>query len=558
MSKRLLVIGAVAAGTKAAAKARREHPDWDITVLEKGSDISYAGCGLPYFIGGVIRERRQLVVRTPEYFLREYGIKVLTGHEAISVDIGSKSVLARDLSTGEDKTFPYDTLVIATGATPVVPPVPGINLPGVHTVRRIADAEEIAGALGGQAGKAAERAVVVGGGMIGLEVAENLRARGLEVAVVELTSQVLPGFDPEMAALIEAALRANGVEVYTGEGVSSFAAGPGGRLAKAVTPSREIPCDLAIWATGVRPNTALAKAAGIELGPTGAIKVDDNMRTSVPDVFAVGDCAENKNLLTGKPAWYPMGSTANKMGRIAAMNLEADREEAPVLPGVLGTTVLKVFSTSAAKTGLSEKAAREEGFEVVTAVVPASDRAHYYPGYRMIVTKLVVDAPTHRVLGAQVVGEGVVDKPIDIIATAITLGGTVDDLAVLDLAYAPPFSMAMSSTIVAANVALNKLTGKMIGISPEVLRERMGDPDLQIVDVRTDAEVAMGAIPGSVHIPLSQLAQRIEELDRSKTQVLVCKVGLRAYLAANVLRAAGFEKAAILDGGMVAWRFEVQ
>jgi len=558
MSKRLLVIGAVAAGTKAAAKARREHPDWDITVLEKGSDISYAGCGLPYFIGGVIRERRQLVVRTPEHFLKEFGIKILTGHEATSIDVKSKSVVAKDLTTGEDKSFPYDTLIIATGATPVVPPVPGIDLPGVHTVRSITDAEQIAGALAGRAGKIAERAVVVGGGMIGLEVAENLKARGLEVAVVELTSQVLPGFDPEMAALVEEALRANGVDVYTGEKVTSFAAGPDGRLSKAVTSSREIPCDLAIWATGVKPNTALAKAAGIELGPTGAIKVDDNMRTSVPDVFAVGDCAENKNLLTGRAAWYPMGSTANKMGRIAAMNLEEDGDEAPFLPGVLGTAVLKVFSTSAAKTGLSEKAARDEGFDVVTVLVPASDRAHYYPGYKTIVTKLVVDAPTHRVLGAQVVGEGVVDKPIDIIATAISLGGTVDDLAVLDLAYAPPFSMAMSSTIVAANVALNKLTGKMSGISPEALKERLGDPDLQIVDVRTDAEVATGMIPGSVHIPLSQLAQRIEELDRRKTQVLVCRVGLRAYLAANILRAAGFEKAAILDGGMVMWRHGVQ
>jgi NADPH-dependent 2,4-dienoyl-CoA reductase/sulfur reductase-like enzyme/rhodanese-related sulfurtransferase len=558
MSKKLVVIGAVAAGTKAAAKARREHPDWDITVLEKGNDISYAGCGLPYFIGGVIPERRQLVVRTPEHFLREFGIKVLTGHEATSINVESKTVTARDLSTGEAKSFPYDTLIIATGATPVIPPVPGIELPGVHTVRSIADAEAITGALGGEAGKAAERAVVVGGGMIGLEVAENLKARGLHVSVVELTSQVLPGFDPEMAALVEAALRANGVEVYTGEKVTSFEVGPSGRVAKAVTSSREIPCDLAIWATGVKPNTALARNAGIELGPTGAIKVDDNMRTSVDSVFAVGDCAENKNLLTGKAAWYPMGSTANKMGRIAAMNLDGEVDEAPILPGVLGTSVLKVFSVSAAKTGLSEKAARDEGFDVVTVLVPASDRAHYYPGYKTIVAKLVVDAPTHRVLGAQVVGEGVVDKPIDIIATAISLGGTVDDLSVLDLAYAPPFSMAMSSTIVAANVALNKLEGKVSGISPEDLRERLGDPDLQIVDVRSDAEVAAGKIPGSIHIPLSRLAERLEELDRSKTQVLVCRVGLRAYLAANTLRAAGFEKAAILDGGMLMWRDEVQ
>ena len=556
MPKRLVVIGAVAAGTKAAAKARREHPDWEITVLERDYDISYAGCGLPYFIGGIIREREELVVRTPEYFRSAFGIDVLTGHEATSIDTSSKKVLAKDISSGEEKEFPYDTLVIATGASPLVPPVPGINLPGVHTVRRVTDAERIVGVLDAKSPKA-QRAVVVGGGMIGLEVAENLRARGLDVSVIELTGQVLPGFDPEMAALVQAALENGGVQVLCGERVTAFEAGPQGGLAKAVTSSGSLDCDLAVWATGVRPNAGLARAAGIEIGPTGAIKVDCNMRTSVQDVFAVGDCAENRNLLTGKPAWYPMGSTANKMGRIAALNLEEGTCEGPALAGVLGTTVLKVFSVNAAKTGLSEKAAREEGFHVVTVLVPANDRAHYYPGYKMIVTKLVVDAATHRVLGGQIVGEGVVDKPIDVIATAISLGGTVEDLASLDLAYAPPFSMAMSSTTVAANVALNKLTGKVTGVGPAYMHAMLGEPGIQVVDVRTGDEVEMGRIPGSLHIPLSELPQRIEELDRSKQQVLVCRVGLRAYLASNILRDSGFEKVSILDGGMITWHYGI-
>ena len=558
MPKRLLVIGAVAAGTKTAAKARREHPDWDITVLERGHDISYAGCGLPYFIGGIIRERKELVVRTPDYFKSAFEINVLTGHEATRIDTASKAVTAKNLESGQEKVFPYDTLVLAMGASPVVPPVPGINLPGVHTVRRVTDAEGIVRELAGQTGTSTLKAVVVGGGMIGLEVAENLAARGLSVSVVELTEQVLPGFDPEMAALVKDALEQSGVQVFCGEKVAAFEANAEGRLARAVTSMRSLDCDLAVWATGVRPNSGLAKAAGIEIGPTGAIAVDNNMRTSAQDVFAVGDCAENRNLLTGKPAWYPMGSTANKMGRIAALNLEQGAEEGPALTGVLGTTVLKVFSVNAAKTGLSEKAARDEGFDAVTVLVPANDRAHYYPGYKTIVTKLVVDTATHRVLGAQIVGEGVVDKPIDVIATAISLGGTVDDLAGLDLAYAPPFSMAMSSTTVAANVALNKLTGKVAGIGPNDLHSMLGSVDLQVIDVRTPAEVVLGRISGSVHIPLSELAERIEEVDKSKQQVLVCRVGLRAYLASNILKAAGFQRVFILDGGMTTWPYGVE
>lgn len=561
MATKLVVIGGVASGTKTAAKARREHPDWEITVLEKGQDISYAGCGLPYFIGGVIKERSELVVKTPGYFKDAFGIDVLTGYEALKIDVQAKTVLAKDLASETERTFPYDYLVLATGASPVVPPVPGITLPGVYTLRRVVDAEAIKNAAeaarrSGNAGPL--KAVVVGGGMIGLEVAENLAERGLDVSVIELTDQVLPGFDPEMASMVQKSLEEHGVKVYAGEGVSSFEKGEDGRLSNAVTSKRSLPCDLAIWATGVRPNTELARAAGIETGPTRAIRVDGNMQTSVPGVYAVGDCAENLNLITGKPVWYPMGSTANKTGRIAAMNLTAPAGSAPAQKAVLGTTVLKAFSVNAAKTGLSEKAARDEGYDVVTVLVPANDRAHYYPGYKSIVTKLVVDAKTHRVLGGQVVGEGVVDKPIDVIATTITLGGTVDDLTDMDLAYAPPFSMAISSTAVAASVALNKIQGKVGGIDPLTLKKRLGDEDMQVVDVRTDAEVMLGMIPGAAHIPLSEIAERAGELDPGKQQVLVCKVGLRAYLASGILRSKGFSRAVILDGGMTCWPYETE
>ncbi|QUL98968.1 MAG: FAD-dependent oxidoreductase [Candidatus Fermentithermobacillus carboniphilus] len=566
MSKKLVVIGGVAAGAKAAAKARREHPDWEIVVLEKGEDISYAGCGLPYFIGDVIKEREELVVRTPEYFKDAFNIDVLVHHEATRVDVDKKEVCAKDLVTGEEKVFPYDKLVIATGASPVKPRVPGIDLPGVFTLRTVSDAEGIRRALLPKDSPRGMKGVVVGGGMIGIEVAENLKLRGLDVTVVELTDQVLPGFDFEMARLVQKHMEEKGVRVLTGEKVESIEKGEDGKVATVITSQRRIPCDVVIWATGVRPDTSLPKGAGIELGPTGAIKVNENMETSVKDVFAVGDCAENVNLITQKPAWYPMGSTANKMGRIAALNLEPDRvlgEEGgaktrPGLKGVLGTTVLKVFDMNAAKTGLSEAQARAEGFDVETVLVPANDRAHYYPGYRMIVTKLVADKKTGRILGAQVVGDGVVDKPIDIIVTAITLGARVEDLQNLDLAYAPPFSMAMSSTIVAANVMMNKLTGRVKGIDPVTLKRRLGDENLQIVDVRTPAEIVLGTIPGAIHIPLNELSSRCGELDRSKEQVLVCKVGLRAYLGSLILKNKGFENVKILDGGMTVWPYEIE
>lgn len=561
MGKKLVVIGGVAAGTKAAAKARREHPDWEITVLEKDTDISYAGCGLPYFVGDVIKSRQELVVRTPEYFKSVFDIDVLTGHEAVRIDTVNKIVSALELSTGRMKELPYDKLIIATGALPVLPPVPGIRLPGVFAVRNVRDAEKIRSALAeGEPGP--QRAVVVGGGMIGVEMAENLRARGLSVAVIELADQILPGFDLEIAMMVQRHMEKHGVQVYTGERVLSLEAGESGRVSAAVTTKRTLPCEIVVWATGVKPNTSLAKEAGIELGPTGAIKVDRYMQTSAKDVFAVGDCAESVNLITGKPAWYPMGSTANKMGRIAALNLEPENgDERGALrsfPGVLGTTILKVFDVAVAKTGLSEAGARAEGFDPVTALVPANDRAHYYPGHRRIITKLIADRTTRRVLGAQIVGEGVVDKPIDTIATAITFGARVEDLQNLDLAYAPPFSMALSSTIVAANVLMNKIEGRFEGIDPIGLKQRLGSPDIQIVDVRTEAETLMGMIPGAIHIPLDQLRERANELDRAREQVLVCQVGLRAYLASIILKAAGFERVKVLDGGMTAWVFDVQ
>lgn len=556
MSKKLVVIGGVAAGTKAAAKAKREHPDWEVTVLEKGKDISYAGCGLPYYIGDVIKERKEVVVKTPAELKAWLGIDVLTEHEALKVDTAAKEVTVLDKKTGETKIFPYDKLIFATGAVPFVPPVPGIDLPQVYTVREVSDADAIRERLDKGL---VRRAVVVGGGFIGLEVAENLVLRGVETTLVELLDQVLPGFDPELAILVQKHLEEHGLTVITGDKITSFVADESGNLKAAITPTREIPCDLAVWATGVRPNTRLAAEAGVELGPTKAIKVNEYMETNIPDVYAVGDCAENVQLVTGKPAWIPMGSTANKMGRVAALNLDGGADK-DALRGVVGTTVVKLFDIKAGKTGLSESMAKKEGYDVESVLVPAHDRAHYYPGNHLILVKLVADKATHRVLGGQVVGEGVIDKPIDVLATAITLGAKVEDLAKLDLAYAPPFSTAMPPVVTAANVLLNKLTGRLSGIKPQELKARLdaGEGDLEIVDVRKDEEVLLGKIPGAKHIVLDEIEARADEIDRNKEVVLVCKVGLRGYLAALKLKAKGFPRVTVLEGGMTAWPYATE
>ncbi|HHW03187.1 MAG TPA: FAD-dependent oxidoreductase [Thermoanaerobacterales bacterium] len=552
MKQRLVVIGGVASGTKTAAKAIRENPDLEITVITEEDYISYAGCGLPYYIGNVIRDKKHLTVMNPEKF-KEKGITVLLHTRAEKIIPSQKVVKAKDMVTGEEKEFPYDKLVLATGAKPIVPPIPGIELKNVYVLRSVTDAFKIRDAVEKEGIK---KAVVVGGGFIGLEVAENLTLRGVKVTLVELLDQILPNFDKEIALLAEKHLKEKGVEVFTSEKALSIE-GKDGKATALLTDKRKIDADMVLLSIGVKPDTQLAAGAGIELGIKGAIKVNENMETNIHDIYAVGDCAENINLVTGKPAWFPMGSTANKMGRVAALNLYPKGEKES-LEGVLGTTVVKLFDINVAKTGLSEKDAKNAGYNIITVIVPAHDRAHYYPGAKNIITKLIVDKATHRLLGAQIIGEGVVDKPIDIAATVITLKGTVEDMAKLDLAYAPPFSSAMSSTIVAANVARNKLLGKLEGISPLELKDRLSDPELQIIDVREEAEYLVGTIPGARNIPLKEIRQRAGEIDKQRETVVLCKIGLRAYLAYITLKHLGVQKLKILDGGVTAWPFELE
>lgn len=546
--QKILVIGAVAAGTKTAAKLKREDTTLDVTVITRDEYISYAGCGLPYYVGGVIEEKKELVVKTPEDFKLITGVDVLIKHEAIDVDKENKIVKVKVINTGEIKDFPYDKLVFATGASPFIPPIEGVNLRGVFSLRKVEDAIAIRKLV--DSGKV-KNAVVIGGGFIGLETAENLSEQGVDITLIELAPHILPGFDEEIALYAQNYMKEKGINILTSE--KATAVKGESKVEKVITDKREIEADLVIMSVGVRPNVELAKNMGVELGVTKAIKVNSNMQTNISGVYAVGDCVESINLITGKPAWYPMGSTANKMGRTAGINInEGDDQDS--LKGVLGTTVVKLFGLNAAKTGLSERAAKKEGFNTISVLVPGNDKAHYYPGYRMIITKLIADKETHKILGAQVIGEGVVDKPIDIIATAITLGAKVEDLEKMDLAYAPPFSMAMSTTIMAANVLLNKLKSKIESISPVELKDRKDE--VVVLDIRDEASNMICSIPGAINIYSEELYMRADELNKDKETVLVCKVGKNAYLSYIKLKAMGFKNLKVLEGGMTAYPYK--
>lgn len=554
---KLVVIGAVAAGTKAASKAKRDNPDMDVKVFTRERYISYAGCGLPYYIGGVIREKQELLVRSPQDFKNEQGIDIYIEHEVKKINASEKKVTVENLKNGEKSEYSYDKLIIATGASPIVPPLENIDLGNIFTLRSVSDAFAIRELL--ESGKV-KKAVVVGGGFIGLEAAENLKHRGIDVTIVELVPHILPPFDEEIALFAQNHMIDKGVKIMTGQKVTGFE-GTDGKVSTVKTSAGDIEADMVILSIGVRPNTAVAVDAGIELGATKAIKVNKYMETNIKDIYAVGDCAENTNLITGKPAWYPMGSTANKTGRIAGYNaaLEIGKEDLKEsLEGVLGTTIVRLFDVNAAKTGLSERDALKEGFEIESVLVPSNDRAHYFPGYKQIITKLIVDKNTHKVIGAQVIGEGVVDKPIDTIATAITLGARVEDLAKLDLAYAPPFSMAMSSTILTANVVLNKLSGRVETVKASAVPEMLETGRANVLDVREEEEFFISAIPGAANIPMNELENRLDEIDRSKeTMILVCKVGKRAFLSYLKLQELGFTNLKILEGGTCAYPYEL-
>jgi CoA-dependent NAD(P)H sulfur oxidoreductase len=441
---RLVILGGVAAGTKAASRARRLDPEMEITVYQEEPEPSISECGLPYLLSGVVEERGQLVARTPERFA-DKGVEVLVRHRVENIDAAGKTLSVLNLKTGEAFDDTYDRLVIATGATAVLPPIPGAELKGVFKFRFLTDTDEIGRYIEEHS---PTKATVVGGGYIGLEVAENLCRLGMEVSLIEGEDRVALAYGTEVSENVEAELEANGVSVYTGERVDEFTGE--GRVRGVKFGDRELETDLVIVGVGIRPNIELAAEAGVETGATGGILVDRYMRTSLPDVWAAGDCVETTNLVSGDPAWVPLGDTANQMGRVAGTNA-ATNDETLEFPGVLGTGIFKVFDLGVGKTGLSEKEAEEAGFECVSAGLWANDRAAYYPGARKVFLKLIADLATGRLLGAEASGQGA-DKLTDICATALWGRLSYPDLVNIDLAYSPPYGPALSPVIQAATI----------------------------------------------------------------------------------------------------------
>ena len=541
---KILVIGGVAAGTKAAAKLKREDRGAEVRILVKDKDISYAGCGLPYYVGGVIADRGALIVNTPEKFSALTGASVLTGKEAVSLDREAKLVTAVDTETGESEAYSYDKLVIATGASPVAPPFPGINLKNVFFMRKPEDAVSLRAAV--DTGEI-RRAVVCGGGFIGLEVAENLAAKGVKVSVIDMAEQILPGFEPEMAAYAERHLADHGIACFTGAKLEEIIGGE--KVEKIRTDKRAMKADAVVLSLGIRPNTAFLAGSGIELAPGGTIKVDGQMRTNDPDVYAVGDCAMVTNRVTGAPAWSPMGSSANIEGRLAARVLAG---EALSYPGVLGTGVCKLPELNVGRTGLTEAAAKEAGYDVVTVTAVVDDKAHYYPGASNFIVKMIADRQSGKFLGLQALGKGAVDKMVDIAVVALTLGASLHDLENMDLAYAPPFSTAIHPFAHTLNVLLNKISGGLDSFTPAEYAAGLAD-DYKIVDVSINP-----SLEGAPYVDLTKIAGPLPEYGTGDKLLLVCAKGKRAYLTQNRMKFYGYDNTKVLEAGHIFNEIDIE
>lgn len=534
---KILIVGGVAGGASAAARARRLDEQAEIILFERGEHISFANCGLPYFIGDIIDDRDKLLVTTPAAMKEKFAIDVRVKNEVLRIDRAKKELAVKDLLTGQEYTESYDYLILSPGASAIKPPISGIDLPGIFSLRNLEDTDRIKAAIQGK-----HSALVVGGGYIGLEMAESLRHAGLKVTLVELANQVMGPADPEMASMLHTEIRMSGVELKLGQSVTSFEK-HGERLMVILSSGAKVEADVVIMAIGVRPENKLAKEAGIDLGVTGGIKVNGRMQTSDANVYAVGDAVEVKDLMTGKPALIPLAGPANRQGRIAVDNIYGLNRE---YRDTQGSAVCKVFDLTFAMTGLSEKQAVRNAIRYDKIYVHPANHASYYPGATSISLKMIYDPDTGRVLGAQAVGIAGVEKRVDVMAVAIRAGMTVYDLEELELCYAPPYGSAKDPVNYAGFVAANLLRehSRHFHVA-DIARLR---PDQKLLDVRTREEVLAGAIPGAVNIPLQELRARISELTTDKEYMVYCQAGLRGYLAYRILTQRGY-KASNLDGG---------
>jgi len=533
----VLVVGGVAGGASFAARLRRRDEKANITLIERGSDVSFANCGLPYYIGGEITDRSRLALQTPKSLEMMLGLNVRTRCEALSINRSAKTLRVRDLQTDVEEELSYDKLVLAPGASPLRPPLPGIGDPRIHTLRTLQDMDAIR-----EAAFSAKTCVVIGAGFIGLEMAEQLVHLGKRVTLVELQSQVLPQLDPEMTRLVEDGLRDNGVNLLLGDSVSGFEAGE--RLTVSLGSGGKLEADLVVLSIGVRPESSLAKTAGLALGPRGHVVVDGFMRTSDPDIYAVGDVIEHIEPVFGKPAAVPLGGLANRQGRVAADHLVSGDKTFPY-PGSLGTSIVRVFETVAAVTGWTEKRLKAEKIPYQHSVITDFHHASYYPNAIPLTVKLLWNPADGRVIGGQVVGVEGVDKRIDVLATAILGKLTIDQVTHLELAYAPPFGGAKDPVNLAGFAATNIRDGLLKPIY--AIPENCG---AQIVDIRPKALFDLCATPGSINIPLGEVRTRHGELDPKRPVITVCALGKTSYFAARILQQRGFSDVSSVAGGI--------
>lgn len=535
---RLIIIGAVAAGTSAAAKARRNSEDIEIVIYEKDKFISYSGCGMPYYIGGEVDTVEELTPRDPAFFKSKYNVNIHTSHVVLSINPDLKQIEVKDLSTNTVFTDNYDKLIIATGASSVVPPIKGVDRKHVFTLRNINDMNGIKSYIDSEK---PQKAAIIGTGFIGLEVCENLKRLGIDVTLIERLPQVTPGLDPDMALYVLDHLQKNRVKVLLGATATEIS-----EHGVILSDGTEIEADFVLLSTGVRPNTILAKEAGIELGATGAIKVDHTMKTNLVDIYACGDCIEQFHVVTGQPVYRPLGSTANKTGRIAGDCITGGNLS---FRGILGTGIFRVFELTVAQTGLSEREARELGYEVAVCHNTKPNKSEYLGGKEMVI-KAVADKQSGRLLGVQIVGNEGVDKRIDVFVTAITFKANVEDLFHLDLAYAPPFSTTKDPVMYTGMILDNAINKGRDLITAEELDHLVESGDNYVlIDARAASQYDTAHIESARSIPHGKLRSSIVDLDQDAIAVTYCNKGVTGNAAQNILINNGFKKVYNLSGG---------
>ena len=541
MRKKVLIVGGVAGGASAATRLRRMDEHAEIILFERGEYISFANCGLPYYIGGAIKKRAALMVMTPQAMQGRFNIDVRVQQEVVHIDKEQKSVSVKNLVTGDTYQESYDYLILSPGAIPIKPPIPGIDAANLFTVRNIPDIDRIKAHV---SNSKLETAVVIGGGFVGLEMAENLHELGLKVTIVEKGSQVMGPVDYEMAAIVHEHILSKGVKLYLEDGVTEFKQ-EGQKTQVVLESGKRLEADIIIFAIGVKPDIGFVKEAGLKIGERGGVEVNEYLATSDPNIYAIGDAIEVKDFVIGNQVLIPLAGPANKQGRIVANNIVGKKE---TYKGTQGTAVAKVFDLTVAATGSNERNLKANGIECLATITHSKSHAGYYPGSTPMFIKLIY-SPKGELLGSQIVGYHGVDKRIDIIATALRFKGTVFDLQELELAYAPPYGSAKDPVNMAGYVATNLLEGNLEVINWDEI-EKLDPEKSLIIDVATPEERKLGQIKGSINIPIGEFRCRISEIPKDKEIVLYCQIGLRSYIAYRMLKQHGYTNVKVLTGGI--------